>query len=280
MKNIKSRAISATFLILVLLISGCNLPNSNPDLSVEEWVATYQQQTADALNGGESATDSGAVTAATVTQTVQPTMTLTQTLTLAPTESKPMVSVSVDTNCRTGPGKIYDWIGALLVGEEAEVVGKSSDGQYWVVKNPDKAGECWLWANYASVTGPTTGLAEYTPPPTPTPVIQWAGSWTAYNVAQDNSWSFSYPMTLSVSGSTLTGVLDLGGGQSVNLTGTISADSLTISGTWVGPTLNGTFEFFALGANQFQGNADNGSQVFGWCGSRSGAGQPSPCYTP
>ena len=278
-KNLKG-VVTISFLILVLLASGCNLPGANQDISVEDWVATYQQQTADAMGGGDSSGDSGNVTSATATQTIQPTMTLTQTMTLTPTESKPMVSVSVDTNCRTGPGKIYDWIGALLVGEEVEVVGKSSDGQYWVVKNPDRAGECWLWANYASVTGPTTGLAEYTPPPTPTPVIVWAGSWTTYNVAQDNSWNFNYPMTLSVNGSTLTGVVDLGGGQTVNLTGTISEDFLTVSGTWIGPTLDGTFEFFALGPNQFQGNGDNGSQVFGWCGGRGGAGQPSPCYTP
>lgn len=279
MKN-KSRLISISFLILVLLLTGCNLPGANQDLSVEDWVATYEQQTAVAMGGEVTPGDGGAGAAPTVTQTIQPTITLTPTFTLTPTESKPMVSVSVDTNCRTGPGKIYDWIGALLVGEVAEVVGKTADGQYWVIKNPDKAGECWLWSNYASVTGPTANLVEYTPPPTPTPVIDWAGSWTTYNVAQDNSWHFSYPMFLSVNGSTLTGTVDLGGGQTVNLTGTISEDFKTVSGTWIGPALDGTFEFFALGPNQFQGNGDNGSQVFGWCGSRSGAGEPSPCYTP
>ena len=114
-KNLKG-VVTISFLILVLLTSGCNLPGANQDISVEDWVATYQQQTADAMGSGDSSGDSGDVTSATATQTIQPTMTLTQTMTLTPTESKPMVSVSVDTNCRTGPGKIYDWIGALLVG--------------------------------------------------------------------------------------------------------------------------------------------------------------------
>jgi len=280
MKNMKSTVISIGFLILVLLTSGCNLPGTNQDISVEDWVATFEQQTAVAIAGGDSSDDGGNVVAPTVTQTIQPTVTLTQTMTLTPTDTKPMISVSVDTNCRTGPGKIYDWIGALLVGEEAEIVGRTTDSQYWVVKNPDKAGECWLWSNYATVTGPTTDLPLYTPPPTPTPVIVWAGSWTTYIVALDNSWHSSYPMTLYVSGSSLTGVVDLGGGQTIDLTGSISEDFLTVSGTWFSAGLNVPFEFFALGPNQFQGNGDNGSQIFGWCGSRSGAGEPSPCYTP
>lgn len=280
MKSVKSKVISISFLILVLLTSGCNLPGNTSDISVEDWVATYQQQTADAMNGDVAPDDGGNAAPATATQTIEPTVTLTQTMTLEPTEANPMISVSVDTNCRTGPGKIYDWIGALLVGEEVEIVGRTTDSQYWVVENPDKAGECWLWSKYATVTGSTSALPLYTPPPTPTPMIEWAGSWTTYTVALDSSWHFSYPLTLYVSGSSLTGVVDIGGGQTVDLNGTISADFLTVSGTWVGPSSDGTFEFFALGPNQFQGNGSDGVESMGWCGSRSGAGEPSPCYTP
>ncbi len=273
MKKFKFQNPGVIFLLLGMFLTSCNLPNSSPDISVDDWVATYQQQTLAAAEGSEGPS-------ATATQTIAPTVTLTQTQTLQPTESKPVVSVSVDTNCRTGPGKIYDWIGALLVGEQTEVLGLSAAGDYWVVKNPDQAGECWLWANYASVTGSTSGLPVLTPPPTPTPVIDWQGAWTTYNAAQDNSWHFSYPMTLTVSGSALTGVVDLGGGDYVSLTGTITEDYTAVSGTWTSPGLSGTFEFFALGPNQFQGNGDNGSQIFGWCGSRNGAGEPSPCYSP
>jgi len=82
-----------------------------------------------------------------------------------------MVTVSVDTNCRTGPGVVYDRVGGLLVGEQAVVVGKYSAGNYWIINNPDSSGTCWLWGQYATVTGNTAGLPEYTPPPTPTPTI-------------------------------------------------------------------------------------------------------------
>jgi hypothetical protein len=280
MKKTGVKKTGIILLMLGLLTAGCNLPSSDQDISVDDWIATYEQQTLVAAGGDAGPDGGGEASGATATQTIEPTLTLTPSSTLTPTESKPMISVSVDTNCRTGPGKIYDWIGALLVGEEAEVVGQSGNGEYWVVNNPDQAGECWLWANYASVTGPTANLPVYTPPPTPTPIIQWQGSWTTYNVAQDSSWHYSYPMTLTVSGSMLTGVVDLGGGDTANLSGTISEDYATVSGSWTSSGLSGTFEFFALGPNQFKGNGDNGSQIFGWCGSRSGAGEPSPCYSP
>jgi hypothetical protein len=59
-------------------------------------------------------------------------------------------------------------LGVLQVGEQAEVVGKNTVANYWVIKNPDASGTCWLWGMYATVEGDTTNLPEITPPPTPT----------------------------------------------------------------------------------------------------------------
>lgn len=266
-------------IIAIGLLSACNLPSISNGISVEDRVATSVQQTQNANSDGQADTEEVVPDAATATatQTLQSSDTATATITLTPTQEKPIVSVSVDTNCRSGPGKIYDWIGALLVGENAEVVGRSVDGQYWVIKNPDRAGNCWLWGNYAMVTGPTAGLAQYTPPPTPTPVFYWAGNWTTYTLDPANPPSVSYPISFSVDGNEFTGLIDLGGGSYVNLTGTISEDFLSVTGTWISLSADGTFKFYALGANQFQGNGFNGMEVFGWCGCRSGAGEPSPC---
>jgi hypothetical protein len=95
------------------------------------------------------------------------------TASLAPataTSSVPMVSVSVNTNCRTGPGRSYDYRGALLVGETEEVVARSTLPNYWYITNPDLAGDfCYLWGEYASVEGNTQALPEFTPLPSPTP---------------------------------------------------------------------------------------------------------------
>ena len=92
------------------------------------------------------------------------------TITFTPTRSVPVVTVSRSTNCRTGPGQDYDRIGALTVGQEAEVIARNADSSYWIIRNPNRAGECWLWGFYATVEGPTANLPVWEPPSTPTPV--------------------------------------------------------------------------------------------------------------
>jgi hypothetical protein len=300
----RKTALFKMLLISTLLIVGlqaCNLPmGESDDLSAEERVQTAIVQTRAAMGqtggdqqggeGGESANNTNPQTenqagpsettipSPTLTMTLTPTIPLTSTMTLTPTLGKPMVTVSVDTNCRTGPGKIYPYIGALLVGEEAEVVGESMDGQYWIIKNPDIAGECWLWANYATVTGPTAGLPKYTPPPTPTPAFFWDGTWTIY-IGGIGGPFITIPMTVSVSGKNVTGSLTVAG-DTVTLSGTISDDYMSVSGTWSNPPASGPFEWFALGTDQFQGNFYEDPTTDAWCGSRGGAGQPVPCYLP
>jgi hypothetical protein len=107
--------------------------------------------------------------------TLTPTFTATQTFTIAPivitdTAQAAMITVSVATNCRNGPGKVYDYEGALLVGETTQVLARDSSGEYWYARNPDSSGAdyCWLWGKYATLTGNTSVLPIYTPPPTPT----------------------------------------------------------------------------------------------------------------
>ncbi|MEA3349535.1 MAG: hypothetical protein U9Q82_02815 [Chloroflexota bacterium] len=93
------------------------------------------------------------------------------TATLSPTPSVPVVSVSKDTNCRSGPGKDYDILGILNTSEQAEVVGKYPPADSWIIQNPDHAGTCWLWGQYAQVSGNTDDLPVMQPPSTPTPTF-------------------------------------------------------------------------------------------------------------
>ncbi len=94
----------------------------------------------------------------------------TATLAEPSTPGIPMVSVSVNTNCRTGPGRSYDYRGALLVGETEEIVALSTVPNYWYITNPDQPGDfCYLWGRYAIVVGDTQALPEFTPLPSPTP---------------------------------------------------------------------------------------------------------------
>lgn len=106
------------------------------------------------------------------TETLTPSPTPTATLFFTATPVVPQISVSVPTNCRVGPGKVYRMVGAILVGEVAEVYGRDPTGRYWYIRNPDSgSGFCWAWGEYATVTGNTALLPVYTPPPTPTPTF-------------------------------------------------------------------------------------------------------------
>lgn len=123
-----------------------------------------------------------AAAAATQTAKAAPTVTasFTPTLTKVPTSSAiptytfaaliTQVRVSKNTNCRAGPGEVYDKVGALRAGDVADVVGRSADAKWWIIRNPNGKGKvCWLSSKYASVTGVAGALPIYTPPPTPKP---------------------------------------------------------------------------------------------------------------
>lgn len=84
-----------------------------------------------------------------------------------PTTGGVTVTVSQNTNCRTGPSQDFKDIYALNIGQTAEVVGKNTLNNYWIIKIPDGSGNtCWLWGRYATVSGDTAPLAEAA---TPTP---------------------------------------------------------------------------------------------------------------
>lgn len=76
------------------------------------------------------------------------------------------VTVSQNTNCREGPSQEFNDVGSLAPGQTAEVVGKDTVNNYWIIKLPSNpAVTCWLWGQYATVTGDTSQVANV---PTPT----------------------------------------------------------------------------------------------------------------
>ncbi|MBN2118589.1 MAG: hypothetical protein JW730_18590 [Anaerolineales bacterium] len=168
---------AATVLLIVSL--ACGLPSALPNIPVTgptldaNAVETAILQTMEAARTQTA----GAVVPASPSPTLTPEPSLTPTATLSPTPLAtvtplvPLISVSVNTNCRAGPGRVYDRVGALMVGETAEVVGRDPTWRYWYIKNPDQVnGYCWVWDEYATVTGNVAVLPQFTPPPTPTPV--------------------------------------------------------------------------------------------------------------
>ncbi len=167
--------------VLILAILACNMPGVPiPSNATPDFVATITQQAAliqSTANSQPPATQAPPAVADTSTP-VPPTPipatetpSQTPTITLTPTSSIPMLSVSANTNCRSGPSKNYDYRGELLIGESAEVVGKNTPTNYWIIKTPKNTGTCWLWGNFAQVVGDISKIPEVPIPPTPTPAI-------------------------------------------------------------------------------------------------------------
>ena len=154
----KNKSLLSLSALLIIALTACNLPSGQS--TEEPLVLTI---TAQALLLQPTAT----IFTSTPEFTSTPGPTPTPGFTFTPTV--PEVSVSTNTNCRTGPGTQYDLVGGLLVGQTAIVVGKNTSTGYWIINNPGKSGTCWLWDEYATVSGNTTGLTEYAVPPTPTP---------------------------------------------------------------------------------------------------------------
>ncbi len=105
----------------------------------------------------------------TETQTPTPTVSQTPFIFFTFTPLVPRISVSVPTNCRTGPSTIYNITGALLVGQSVQVYAQDPTGTWWQIKDPSGGEYCWVSDKYATLTGLTSTLPVYTPMPTPLP---------------------------------------------------------------------------------------------------------------
>jgi uncharacterized protein YraI len=68
-------------------------------------------------------------------------------------------------NCRFGPGLSYAVIGALVLGRQAQVIGRNADSTWWYVRNPsDPSTSCWLSADFVETEGEVQSLPVVSPP--------------------------------------------------------------------------------------------------------------------
>lgn len=149
-------------LFLVLLILACNLPAVTVPSSSEAVVLTAAAQTLTTI--APQSTLAAAPPFSTVPQA-----TPTNAPQGTPASSAVLLTVSTATNCRSGPGREYDLLDVLNVGETAEAVGRYPPANYWIIKKPHGAGLCWLWGQYVTIVGgDALLLPEMTPPPSPT----------------------------------------------------------------------------------------------------------------
>ena len=142
----KAKRIHIAFSVLLIAILACNAPNGQ-QLSPSDLAATITAQ---------------ALTLQVPSNTPAP-----LAVTFTGTPSAPEVRVTSNTNCRTGPSTAYDLVFTLNPGQTVPVVGKNTPTNYWIINNAS-GGTCWLWGQNVVVTGDTSILPEYPPPPVPT----------------------------------------------------------------------------------------------------------------
>ena len=139
---------------LNLGLSSCILPTSRPTEAPASIPATGLDTPTSSLSA------STPVTTETPVSIELPTITPTSTpsVFLASTKDQPV-------NCRFGPATSYAIVGFLILGRQAEIIGRNEDSSWWYVRNPsDPSTSCWLSINYINVEGNVELLPVVGPP--------------------------------------------------------------------------------------------------------------------
>lgn len=107
----------------------------------------------------------------TATSTVVFIPTETPTATYTPSPAVPVAHITTTANCRRGPGRAYDIVTVVEVGQVHVVTGRY--GNTYVILQPGGGPPCWLSTEFAVIEGNLFAVGEYAPPPTPTPQVGW-----------------------------------------------------------------------------------------------------------
>lgn len=134
--------------VLNLGLLSCNLPRSQP-------IETTASPPAPVLDTPTSSIPpSTPVSTATLQDVQLPSVTPTSTRSvfLAAAKDQPV-------NCRFGPETSYAIVGFLVLGRQAEIIGRTEDSSWWYVRNPtDPSTSCWLSAEFVDTMGDVQAL--------------------------------------------------------------------------------------------------------------------------
>lgn len=160
--------------ILLLLVVGlaCNVPEGLPISTpagpgAHIYTSVAETLVALEMGPGQAGTDSGPGG----TQTPQDSDPSQNEGTSQFTPGAVNIYVSENTNCRTGQSSSFKRLTIIMKGDQAEVVGRDTTGDYFYIRRPDEpVNFCWLWNAYATPSGPVDSLPVFTSVPTATPV--------------------------------------------------------------------------------------------------------------
>lgn len=176
--NIGILRLNVTSLLVLCLIPlalfGCQISPTKEPTPDEARIGTIAAQTVSAQLAFLTATAEAQPSQTTVpseTATEPPQATIAPASPIVPTTQLvyPIISATVDTNCRVGPSPQYARISYLAVGQTANVRGRNEAGTWWYIENPqNKNSYCWVWADTTQVSGEIASLPVITPPPATT----------------------------------------------------------------------------------------------------------------
>jgi RNA polymerase sigma-70 factor (ECF subfamily) len=84
-------------------------------------------------------------------------------------EGPPIAIALMNSNCRSGPGSIYDVVDYLLEDDQTPILGRDAQWFWWVVGRKGHPGTCWVANNLVDEKGDTSQVPVVMAPPTPTP---------------------------------------------------------------------------------------------------------------
>lgn len=108
----------------------------------------------------------------TTTSTATKTLTATSTATLTYTPEPALLTLNNDTVCMTGASFGHNVHQYMSAGTEHSILGQLSDHSWWLV-GADNEASCWIYRDYATVSGNIQALPLITPPllPSETPTV-------------------------------------------------------------------------------------------------------------
>lgn len=179
----KRRIIILVFLISIVL-SSCTMPGTSPSTDTPSPQPTQNIP----ITGVTTPTSIPIETLVDVAQLPTATLTSTPSVILAAPREQPV-------NCRFGPDISYAIVGALIVGRQAEVIGKNIDVTWVYVRNPsDPSNNCWLSVDFIELNGDTALLPVVGPPEIMVTDIEVSVDPSAMNVACD-----AFPQSVIIS---------------------------------------------------------------------------------
>lgn len=137
--------------LMTLALAGCNFPGAAP-----AGLPSSQDQAAT----GVAATLTAAAPASAQTPFASPAPAFTPVP--SATAGKPLLTITGDSNCRTGPAASFTVVTSFSAGTELSILAKNTPSNYWLVAIPTSTDTCWVSGENAKTSGDLAAIPEAT----------------------------------------------------------------------------------------------------------------------